>query len=222
MTKRVLILGAGGHGQVVADILCCAVRQRKDLLPIGFLDDDSTLWGQTFLGLPVLGGFTQIDAVEHDAVIGAIGDNLTRARVYAWAKERGEYLANAIHPTAFLASEVTLGSGVVIAPGVIVNTGAHVGDNVILNTTSSVDHHCSVGDHAHIAPGAHLGGSVQVGEGVLVGIGAIVMPSRAIGSWAIVGAGSVVISDLPGRVTAVGNPARVIKTFSSPCAGIDC
>lgn len=213
--KKVLVLGAGGHGQVVADILLCAHCQEKgDYRPMGFLDDDQELWGRSLLGLPVLGGLAQIDVFEHDALIIAIGDNQERAKLFTWAQGRGEYLANAVHPTAFLASEVVLGHGVVIAPGVVVHTAAHVGDNVILNTASSIDHHCDVSDHVHIAPGAHLGGSVQVGEGVFVGIGAAVIPGCSIGSWTIVGAGSVVISDLPERVTAVGNPARVIKVSS--------
>jgi sugar O-acyltransferase (sialic acid O-acetyltransferase NeuD family) len=212
MTKRVLILGAGGHGQVVADILLCA-RQRRgdDLLPMGFLDDDRNLWGQEFLGLPVSGGLAQLDCIEHDAVIVAIGDNAVRARVFVWSLRKGEHLANAVHPTAFLASGVTLGSGVVIAPGVVVNTGTRIGDNVILNTSSSIDHHCSVGDHVHIAPGGHLGGAVRVGEGALLGIGVSVIPCMKVGVWAIVGAGSVVVRDVPAHVTVIGSPARVIK-----------
>ena len=211
----VLILGAGGHAQVVADILMRAYEAGATCKPIGFLDDDSALAGTTIMGLPVLGTIAQLDEFDHDAVIVAIGDNRTRARIFESVQARGEQIVNAIHPAAVLAPDVCLGEGVMICAGVVVNTGTVIGDDVILNTGCTVDHHNHIGNHAHIAPGVHLGGDVTIGEGTVVGIGATVIPQRTVGAWSVVGAGAVVTKDIPAHATAAGVPARVIQITRS-------
>ena len=214
---RTLILGAGGHAQVVADILLRAYEAGSNCKPIGFLDDNSALIGTIIMGLPVLGAIAQLSEFDHDAVIVAIGDNRTRARIFEKICGQGEQVVNAVHPAAVLAPDVCLGKGVVICAGVVVNTGVTIGDDVILNTGCTVDHHSHVGSHAHVAPGAHFGGNVRIGEGALVGIGAVVIPGRSVGKWAVVGAGAVVTKDIPDYSVAVGVPARVVKKlFESP------
>jgi sugar O-acyltransferase (sialic acid O-acetyltransferase NeuD family) len=207
---QVMVLGAGGHGQVVADILLRAHGSGANCKPIGFLDDDRTLTGKAVVGLPVLGTIAQLDEFDHDAVIVAIGDNCTRARIFESVRARGEQIVNAVHPAAVLTPDMHLGEGVMICAGVVVNTGTVIGDNVILNTGCTVDHHNHIGNHAHIAPGVHLGGDVTIGEGTLIGIGAIVIPQRTVGAWSVIGAGSVVTKDIPPYATAAGAPARVI------------
>ena len=213
--QRVLVLGAGGHAQVVADILLRAHEVGADCQPIGFLDDNPSLTGKAIMGLPVLGAIAQLDEFDHDAVIVAIGDNRTRARVFESVRARGERIANAIHPAAVLAPDVHLGEGVMICAGVVVNTGTVICDDVILNTGCTVDHHNRIGNHAHVAPGVHLGGDVTIGEGTLIGIGATVIPQRTIGAWSVVGAGSVVSKDIPAYATVAGAPARVIQIARS-------
>jgi len=205
---RVPILGAGGHAQVVADILLQARAAGASAHPIGFLDDDPALAGTAIMGLPVLGTIAQLDEFDHDAVIVAIGDNRTRAHLFESVQAQGEQIVNAIHPAAVLAPDVRLGEGVMICAGVVVNTGTVIGDNVILNTGCTVDHHNHIGNHVHIAPGVHLGGDVTIGEGTLVGIGASVIPQRTVGAWSVIGAGSVVTKDIPAQATAVGVPAQ--------------
>lgn len=208
---RTLILGAGGHAQVVADILMRAHEAGSNCKPIGFLDDNPSLTGTVVLGLPVLGAVAQLDESDHDAIIVAIGDNRTRARIFDAAQTQEEKIVNAIHPAAVLAPNVRLGEGVMICAGVVVNTGTIIGDNVILNSGCTVDHHNHIGPHAHVAPGAHLGGNVHIEEGVLIGIGAIVIPGRSIANWSVVGAGAVVTKDVSPHAIAAGAPARVIK-----------
>lgn len=211
---RVMILGAGGHAQVVADILLRAHEAGSNCQPIGFLDDNSALVGTAIMGLPVLGSIAQLGEFEHDAVIVAIGDNRTRAHLFEMLRAQGKQIVNAIHPAAVLAPDVRLGQGVMICAGVVVNTGTVIGDNVILNTGCTVDHHNRIGNHAHIAPGVHLGGDVTIGDGTLVGLGASVIPQRTVGAWSVIGASSVVTKDIPANVTAVGVPARVIRRLT--------
>jgi len=210
-TSKVIVLGAGGHAQVVADILLRAHEAGSSRRPVGYLDDDPELEGSVLLGLPVLGAIGQLDEFEHDAVIVGMGDNGARADLFSRLRARAETIVSAIHPSAVVAPDVSVGQGVMICAGSVVNTGAVIGDNVILNTGCTVDHGDRIGASAHVAPGAHLGGEVTVGQGALIGIGSIVVRGCRIGEWAVIGAGSVVTKDIPCFATAVGVPARVIK-----------
>ncbi len=206
--KRVLIIGAGGHAQVVADILLRMHETGADMIPIGFLDDNPDLLGEERLGLPVLGPLAAIDAFEHDAVIIGIGDNRTRRMIYERLVMCGKSFVVARHPSAIVAPDAMIGAGTVIAARAIVNAGAQIGVNVILNSGCIVEHHNYIGAHAHIAPGATLGGTVTVGEGALAGIGATVLPQCTIGAWSVVGGGAVVTSDVEDGLVVSGIPAR--------------
>lgn len=212
MKTRVLILGAGGHAQVVADILLRMRDEGLNFTPVGYLDDDPALKGQRLLGLPVLGRLTRLFEIPHEAVLVAIGDNATRQSIFEQLLSQGERSIIARHPSAVIAPGVQIGSGTMICAGVVVNPGSTIGANVILNTGCTVDHHNHIGDHAHIAPGVHLGGDVSIGEGTLVGIGATVMPQRRVGAWSVVSAGAVVHSDVGERIVAAGVPARAIRS----------
>jgi sugar O-acyltransferase (sialic acid O-acetyltransferase NeuD family) len=208
---RVVIVGAGGHGQVVADVLLCAARAGSGAEPIGFVDDDPNLTGQVLLGLPVVGRLESLASIPHDGVVVAIGDNATRRSIFDMLSTRRERFVVARHPSAIVAGSVELGPGTMICAGAIVNPGSIIGANVILNTGCSIDHHNRIGDHVHIGPGVRTGGAVTVGEGSLVGIGAVVMPGRTIGAGSTVGAAALVQQDVPSATTVVGVPARPIQ-----------
>jgi len=211
MTTRVLILGAGGHAQVVADILLRARDAGQPVIPIGYLDDDASLHGKGLLDLPVLGQTSALSRIPHDALIIAIGSNQIRKRIADALAATSETFATARHPAAIIAPDVQIGPGAMICAGVVINTGSVIGTHVILNTGCTVDHHSNIGSCVHVAPGTHLGGEVVIKEGALVGIGAIVVPRTTIGAWAVVGAGAVVTKSVPPGVTVVGVPARPLQ-----------
>ncbi|OIN98796.1 MAG: transferase [Desulfovibrionaceae bacterium CG1_02_65_16] len=205
---KIVVMGASGHGQVVADILFQMWTKGREMEIVGFLDDDPALRGSRVLGLPVLGSFADLPATPHDCLALGIGDNETRARVYAQLRQARKRFVTAIHPSAVLAPDVVVGDAAVLAAGSVANPGAHIGENAILNTCSSIDHHCVLGAHAHVAPGAHLAGGVVVGEGALVGVGACAVPGARIGAWSTIGAGAAVTADVPDHATMGGVPAR--------------
>ena len=204
-----MIVGAGGHGHVVADILLQSWTGDGKLRPIGFVDDAASR-REAPLGLPILGTIAALRTIDHDGIVVAIGDNRRRADVFAALLAAGERPVVARHPSAIVAADVRIGAGTVLCAGAIVNPATEIGRNVILNTGATLDHHNRIGDHAHLAPGVHTAGDVQVGEGALVGIGAVLLPGRRIGAWSVVGAGGAVHRDVHERTKVVGVPARVM------------
>ena len=206
-----LIVGAGGHGKVVLDILRAGGQHR----PVGFVDADPRLHGTTVGGLPVLGGVHQLTRLvgphKVAAAIIAIGDNRARAGYADAVLAAGLQLATAVHPSAVVAESAVLGRNVVVAAGAVVCAEARIGDHAIVNTGATVDHECDVGPGVHVCPGAHLAGRVRVEAGAVIGLGANVIQCLRVGAGATVGAGAVVIRDVPPGVTVVGVPARVVR-----------
>jgi sugar O-acyltransferase (sialic acid O-acetyltransferase NeuD family) len=212
----IVILGAGGHGRVVLDILLQA-RLHK---PVGFLDNQEGLHGRRVDGLPVLGGMESLPDLLARGIRGAIiaiGDNGVRRSLGDVLEQCGFEIASAIHPSAQLARNATLGKGVVVAAGALVCAHCQVGDYVILNTGCIVDHESMIGTGAHVCPGVRLAGHVTVESGAFIGIGATVVQNIRLGFESVVGAGAVVIEDVAPMTTVVGVPARVVK--DAPSAG---
>lgn len=210
---RLLIIGAGGHGEVVADIITEMASAGTDIELVGFLDDGTANHDAPTPGAEVLGRVDEIGKIGHTCFTVAIGDNRTRRRIFSSLMKRGETPFSPIHPSSTISRTATIGAGVQICAGVVVNAGTVVNNNVILNTSSSIDHHNRIGAHTHVGPGARSGGDVLIGEGALIGMNATIMPKRAIGDFATVGAGAVVSTDTPARTTVVGIPARNVNAF---------
>ena len=215
----VVIIGAGGHGKVVLDILRAANNSK--IRPVGFLDADPSLVGTRINDLTVLGPIHHISKLRQQKVTGAIvaiGDNRARLSYAKHLLAEGVELINAIHPRASVSATARIGRNVVICAGAIVCTDAQIADSVILNTACVVDHECEVGQAAHICPTAALAGRVRIGAGAFIGLGAKIIQCRAVGEHATIGAGAVVIEDIPDNATAVGVPARIVKTSASLAA----
>lgn len=208
MKNKLLIYGAGGHGKVVLDI----VEQEDRYNIAGFIDDNPAKQGKNFCGYPVLGDFNFLNKTARNyQLILAVGDKRTRSRLWSRLKKLGYKLASAVHPSAQVGRDVSIGPGSVLMANTVVNPGTKVGVNVIINTGATIDHDCLIQDYVNIAPGAHLAGNVQVGEFSHIGIGASVIQGIKIGKNTIIGAGAAVIRDIPSDVIAVGVPAEVIK-----------
>lgn len=207
---KVVIVGAGGHGTVVADVLCSMRDAGQPVTPLGFVDDGMSARVSRVLSLPVFaGGLAALTQLDFDAAIVAIGDNETRRRITDRLRRNGVRLTVARHPDSTVARETVIEPGAMICAGAVIGPSSRVGAGTIVNTQASVDHHNQIGSFVHIAPGAHLGGMVRVRDLSLIGIGAIVLPGRRIGCGAVVGAGAVVVRHVPNHVTVVGIPARM-------------
>ena len=207
--QKIIVYGAGGHAKVVLDLL--SREGRFDI--IGVVEDDPGLAGKRVLGIEILGDLDSLNGMESDAeLLIAIGDNETRKRLASRLDARGYRYVVGRHPSSVVADDVEIGSGTVLMAQTAINPGSRLGRHVIINTGATVDHDCIVGDFVHISPGAHLAGGVTIEPLVHLGTGASVVPNVTIGEGSVIGAGSAVTSDIPPNVTAVGVPARAVRS----------
>ncbi|MCS0670400.1 acetyltransferase [Cytobacillus firmus] len=206
MKKKLLIIGASGHGKVVADI---ALQMRK-WQSIVFLDDNEDI--KTVMGLDVVGKSTDASNYiqDHDIFI-AIGNNAVRENIHRKLREEGASIPTLIHPNAIIGERVNLAFGTVIMAGVVINCCTTIGEGCIINTGSTIDHDNIIEDFAHISPGVHLAGTVKIGQGSWLGTGCIVGNNVSIVGDCILGAGAVVIKDVDQPGTYVGVPVRRIS-----------
>lgn len=203
MKNKLLIIGASGHGKVIADIAIKIGRWEN----IAFLDDDESI--NSSMGLKVIGkvadAYTYMS--DYDLFV-AIGNNTTREKLHIKIIMTGASIPNLIHPNAVIGEKVELGLGTVVMAGVTINCCTKIGNGCIINTGATIDHDSVLEDYVHISPGAHLAGTVKVGKGSWLGIGSIVNNNVNIVSNCKVGAGAVVVKDLTEPGTYVGVPAR--------------
>lgn len=195
------LFGASGHAKVIIDILN-ASKVRID----GLFDDDPNC--QSLKKIPFVGAYSNFQD-KVDSLIISIGDNSIRKRIVE-SIQKTEF-GIAIHPSAIISDDVTIGDGTAIMHGAIIQSSVTIGNHCIINTAASIDHDCIIEDYVHISPNSTLCGNVNIEEGAQVGAGAVIIPGRKIGRWAVVGAGAVVIRDVPDFAIVVGNPAKVIK-----------
>ena len=198
--RRLAIIGASGHGKVIADI-----AKRIGYCEIVFFDDDESI--HECGGYQVVGKSSEAGSIDADVIVG-IGNADIRKRMQESIPH--EKLVTLIHPDAVIAEDVEIGAGTVVMAGAVINPGVGIGKGCIINTCSSVDHDCDVGDYVHIAVGSHLCGTVSVGDGTWIGAGATVSNNVSICSDCMIGAGAIVIKNIEQPGTYVGVPAKRI------------
>lgn len=205
---KVILIGDSGHARVIAD----NVTSNGDTV-IARLDDKySELEKRDDCWYGPSSSVHELISQEQAKVVIAIGANAVRQKIVAKLNLSNDDYATIVHKEAIVSPSAELGQGTVVMPGVIVNAAATIGSHVILNTRLVIEHDCVIGDYAHVSPGAMITGGVSIGDGVHIGAGATVIPTKNIGAWSTIGAGSVVIDDIEDYSTAVGVPARIIKT----------
>ena len=204
MNEQVIVIGASGHGKVVADI----VRRSGDTL-LGFLDDNETLPPE-IAGIHVLGKVA--DYIKYPDVSFVIGIGNSAIREKIARQLDGVHWYTAIHPSAVISAlDTQIGVGSVIVANAVINPSAHIGEHCIINTAAVVEHDNLIGDFSHISVGAKLGGTVSAGAHTWVGIGTTVSNNVSICDHCMIGAGAVVICDIKESGTYVGVPARKVK-----------
>lgn len=205
MKDKIVIIGASGHGKVIADI--ARLNGYKDIL---FLDDDKS---KKKNGIYDVVGTTQdIDQYnEQFDFIVAIGNNEIRKKITEQLDEKNIIQPILIHPSAIIAPTVTISAGTVVMANAVINTDTKIGKGCILNTAATIDHDGSIGDFVHISPGAHIAGTVQIGESSWIATGASIINNINICNNCIIGAGAVVVKDINIQGTYAGIPVKYIK-----------
>lgn len=212
MTKSLVILGAGGHAAVLAELLLTAGRQLVAVVSPEPIKKGSPLAGlKQIVSDEELVVFYKPEQIELVNGIGSIPDNNTRWKLFEYFTEQGYHFASVISPHAIVSSHLELGEGVQIMAGAIVQTQAKIGENSLINTGAIVEHDCIIGAHNHIAPGATLSGGVVTEGKVHIGTGASVIQGIHIAQEAIVGAGTTIARDVPAGQVLIPARSRVLR-----------
>ena len=207
MGNRLLLLGGGGHCRSVLD----TIKSLRQYAEIAIIAPDA---GETD-GIKVIGTDEDVpglyEAGWRDAFItlGSVGDTRIRRRLYEMIDNLGFNIPSFIDPSAILAEGVKIGRGCFVGKRAVINAGCTIGNCAIINTAAVIEHDCVAGDFTHVSPGAVLCGDVKLADDVHVGAGAVVKQGVRIQNGTMVGMGSVVLTDLPQKATAYGNPCRV-------------
>jgi sugar O-acyltransferase (sialic acid O-acetyltransferase NeuD family) len=210
---RIFLVGCSGHANVVLDIV-----EKEGRYKVAGIIDSFAVPETQILGLTVLGTESDlprlIDEQDCAAALVAIGDNFSRQQMVNRIRSVAPQLefVKAVHPSAQIARNVSVGIGTVVMAGAVINSATRVGEHCIVNTKASIDHDNTWANFSSIAPGATTGGNVTVGECAAISLQAGIVHGRRIGAHSVVGAGAIVLNDIPDFVVAYGTPARVIRT----------
>ena len=207
MHKKVIIIGAGGHAKVIADII-----EKSGDEVVGFLDDNKENGATVIKNYKVIGDVNNrlamaVTKKDVEFII-AIGDNKKREEI---SHSPNLKFYTAIHPSAQIGLDVRIEEGTVVMANVCINSSARIGKHCIINTGAIIEHDNIIEDFVHISPNTSLGGTVKIGESTHVGIGSIVKNNITICKNCTIGAGAVVVKNIIEEGTYVGVPARERK-----------
>jgi sugar O-acyltransferase (sialic acid O-acetyltransferase NeuD family) len=210
---KIVVVGSSGHARVALDVIRC-----QGSYEVAGLIDSFKPAGEAACGSTILGAVEDIPELREklglQGYLIAVGDNAIRARITVAieALVPGFLGVVAVHPAATVASDVQIGQGTLVMAGAVLNPGCVIGKGCIVNTRASLDHDGVLKDFVSLAPGVCAGGNVSVGTLSAVGLGAMIIHGRTVGANTVIGAGAVVVRDLPADAVAYGNPCRVIRS----------
>lgn len=196
---KVAILGAGGHGKDIKDI----IDSTSDYVFTGFYDDNAS-------GPHILGTFFDYYQTTDIQYVIGVNDSSERARIDSEIPDRLRTADPIVHPTAYTGSNVALDRGVVIGAGAVLTTNVSVGRHAHVNVNATISQNSSIGNYSTVSPGANICGDCKIDDRTMIGAGATVINLMNIGSDCIIGAGATVVSHIPDSSKAVGTPARLI------------
>lgn len=210
---KVVLIGAGGHGRDVLDVIDACNRIEERYEPLGFVVDPQYGTPGTIINdKPILGGFDWLERHAGEIhVTCAVGPSHHRYQLVQRAAALNCRFINLIHPSVIMTRWITLGEGVVIMAGCILTNQIQIGSHVHVNVDCTVGHNAVLQDFATLSPGVHISGNVTVGAGCFVGTGANIIEKLTLGEWSILGAGSAIVRNVPPNATVVGVPGKVIE-----------
>lgn len=217
LKKKILIIGAGQHGRVVAHLLKTSKKTNKKYSLIGFLDDNPKLLKTKIDGIPVLGKVSQLETIgkKFKANIGLMGISnrhlLMREKYFKKMINSNFSSINVIHDSTIIEKQSKIGIGNVINPNCVVNAFAKIGDNCVIYSSSVIEHEDVIGNNVFIGPGVLLTADVKIGNNSFIGVGSRIIPHITIGDNVKIGAGSVVLKDVGDNEVVAGIPAKSIK-----------
>ncbi len=212
--NNLYIIGAGGLAKEVAWLVERINRNKKEWNLKGFIEKDIGLQENLLNKYPVFSETEWLAQLDKDTwVVCAVGSTSTRRKIVKNLKKNSHIkFATLIDPSVILSKSVEIGEGCIICMGSIMTVDIYIGNHVIINPGCTIGHDATISDYVTVYPSVNISGSVTVEEASEIGVGTQIIQGKKIGTETIVGAGSVIIRNLPARCTAVGVPAKIIKT----------
>lgn len=208
--KNIVIIGAGGFGREVAWLIEDINKVKREWNIVGFVDDNESILGKEINGYKVIGNIEWLKNQEL-FVVNAIGDPIIKKKVIERIKDSKNLYPVLLHPSVICSDKVMIGEGSVICAGNIITVNIEIGKHVIINLDCTVGHDAILGDYVTVLPSVNISGHVRIEECVSLGTGSAIIQGVTIGANTVIGAGAVVIKDLPANCTALGIPAKPIK-----------
>lgn len=210
-SKKAVVIGAGTHGQVY-----CSYLQHAGIDVIGFVDDSKELYGKKVINLPVLGCYSDLLSNAFKSKVSDVycflGNNEIRVKYLSEMKSFGYNIPSFIHSSACVGPDVVTGEAIYMLPGNVIMPHTTIGNYFMMNACSTIAHHAIVEDGVFLSSGVNIGAQINIKKNAYIGMGATAMTGiNTIGKNTLIGAGAVVIKDVPNYAVVVGNPARIIR-----------
>ena len=213
--KNIVIIGAGGVGREVSLIIQQINELEQTWNLLGFIDDNTDNWGKVINGNSVIGGIDSLEFLSNDTyIVIAIANYKVKKNIVNKINNKFKF-ATIVHPKVWIHDYMTVGEGTIIYEGAILTANIEIGNHVIISPKCGVGHDSIIKDYVSLLWNVNVSGNDLIEEGVMMGSGSTVIQGKKIGKGSIIGAGAVVVNDIESFSTAVGVPAKVIKSDKS-------